>query len=816
MTIEPQDNSPESDQFNPAQEGSGSVQSEGSEAFENSSHSLPEPVSDCSFDHLSPDGRESALTESQTQGAMSASQQMSLQATTPPANVPGYRLTRFLGAGAFGQVWVGCDLNTGRDVAVKFYLHRGGVNWSLLSREVKNLVQLSADRYVVQVLEVGWDAEPPYYVMELISGGSLEDLLQVRHRLPVDEAVELFRKICFGLNRCHAKGVLHCDLKPANLLLGEENEPRLADFGQSRLSDDQTPALGTLFYMAPEQADLKASPDASWDVYAVGAIFYRLLTGHPPHRASDVIEQLDTAASLEKRLNRYRKMIVSRGAPPLLSERDEVDRPLARIVSRCLSPKPEERYANVQQILQDLARRESVRARRPLMLLGIVGPILILVATCVYAARTIRQASQRTVTALRQEAFGSNELAAAFAAKTLEGEIDRYYRLTEDEASDEAFLARLRESLQDEEIEESLNQINAMGTSAQTHVTNPARERMLKVEAQRQFEAYLQDRLSLYDAESSRRLASMFVTDNKGTIISVAYDSPVTAEQNSVGRNYGYRTYFHGGRRDLPKETTLIGSTKPLKATRMSAAFPSTATRLWKVAISTPIFLDASQAEPDAMFVVTVNLGDFDLLQSQYGNNQVAVLVEARPGPTQGTILQHPMIEDRRSQGADMSGERYQIPSSLMGRLFAGRDVDYLDPLADAEGGLPYSGEWIAAMQPVSLPEELSFQRIAPGTPSIQSGGKVASSDSSPFDSDSNKADTTDLLVLVQYRLQKVISPVSGMRSALLWEGAFAVVSVLLVTLSLWFVVRRFGLPSAEHTSDESRGSDREDTIASH
>ena len=87
-----------------------------------------------------------------------------MEATTPPADVPGYRLTQFLGAGAFGQVWVGRDLNTGRDVAVKFYLHRGGVNWSLLSREVKNLVQMSADRYVVQVLEVGWDVDPPHDV----------------------------------------------------------------------------------------------------------------------------------------------------------------------------------------------------------------------------------------------------------------------------------------------------------------------------------------------------------------------------------------------------------------------------------------------------------------------------------------------------------------------------------------------------------------------------------------------------------------------------------------------------------------------------
>ena len=86
----------------------------------------------------------------------------------PPTNVPGYEPIRFLGTGAYGEVWVALDKNTGRHVAIKFFEHRGGVDWSLLSREVEKLAFLSADRYVVQLLDVGWNADPPYYVMDCL------------------------------------------------------------------------------------------------------------------------------------------------------------------------------------------------------------------------------------------------------------------------------------------------------------------------------------------------------------------------------------------------------------------------------------------------------------------------------------------------------------------------------------------------------------------------------------------------------------------------------------------------------------------------
>ncbi|MDV6032921.1 MAG: serine/threonine protein kinase [Phycisphaera sp. RhM] len=733
-------------------------------------------------------------TQYQTEGGRSTSKKLSMQATTPPADVPGYRLERFLGSGAFGQVWVGRDLNTGRPVAIKFFLHRGGVNWSLLSHEVKNLVQLSSDRHIVQVLEVGWDSDPPYYVMELVTGGSLEDELTARGALPVAESVQMFRKICVGLNHSHSKGVLHCDLKPANVLLGEDHEPRLADFGQSRMTHDQSPSLGTLFYMAPEQADLESSPSSAWDVYAVGAIMYRMLTGGPPYREDSIIEQLDTAGSLPKRLQRYRESIQKASPPVRHIQRAGVDRELSRIVSCCLAANPDDRFTNVQEILDRLDRRDELRAKRPLMVLGILGPILLLVVTSIYAIRTINRASEETKLALRKEAFSSNELAAKFAARTLESELERYFRLCRDEINEPDFRATLAAALDDPVVSRNLKIIADQGTSALALKMVETRDSLLDLPARIALDKYLDKRLEQYtdEAEDSRvpRLATMFVTDRSGTIFAIAYDNPVAREQNSAGRNYAYRTYFHALKNDLPRDTP-IDSIKPLDHMHLSAAFQSTATGLWKVAISGPVYLSGDRSgEPDAVFVATVNLGDFELLQGDEGANQVAVLVEAREGKVRGTILQHPFLEARHRAGMRNAGDPFKVDAEKMDDLLRGGDVDYQDPVAVAEDAQAYGGHWIAAMQPVAVPGEGKFG----------SGGD-------------NQA---DLLVLVQYRLSKVFAPVAAMEQTLHWEGAAAMLSILVVSGTLWIFVRRVGDDRVhrrhrrDHDEPEASATERE------
>src|SRR5690606_29741623 len=127
-----------------------------------------------------------------------------------------------------------------------------GLDWALLSREVEKLAVLYTSRNIVRLLDVGWDHDPPYFVREYLERGSLASRLE-DGPLPVEEAVQITKAVARALVQAHGSGILHCDVKPANVLLDASHEPRLADFGQSRLSDDQSPALGTLFYMAPEQ-----------------------------------------------------------------------------------------------------------------------------------------------------------------------------------------------------------------------------------------------------------------------------------------------------------------------------------------------------------------------------------------------------------------------------------------------------------------------------------------------------------------------------------------------------------------------------------
>ena len=101
--------------------------------------------------------------------------ELSVERLEPPLHVPGYEQEAFLGKGAFGEAWRAVDSNSGRRVVIKFFNSRGGLDWSLLAREVEKLRYLFSDRHIIQLFAVGWDATPPYYVMDYMQGGRLSN-----------------------------------------------------------------------------------------------------------------------------------------------------------------------------------------------------------------------------------------------------------------------------------------------------------------------------------------------------------------------------------------------------------------------------------------------------------------------------------------------------------------------------------------------------------------------------------------------------------------------------------------------------------------
>ncbi len=581
-------------------------------------------------------------------------QQLSQKHDSPPTDVPGYVTEHFIGAGAYGEVWKAKDTNTEREVAIKFYSHRGGLDWSLLSREVEKLRFLFADRYIVQLLDVGWEAEPPYYVMEYMEAGALEECLR-DGPLPVDQALTLFREIAIGLRHAHDKGVLHCDLKPANVLLDQDGKPRLADFGQSRLSHEQTPALGTLFYMAPEQASLDAVPNAAWDVYALGALFYCILTGAPPHRTTDSDTLLEESSSLEERLERYRKLIQESPAPCEHRRLSGMDRHLAEIVDRCLASDPKKRFANVQAVLDALERRRLRRAQLPLLVLGVGAPILLLTVISIFAYNGFSTALSQSEEAVIGRALESNRFAAQFVAENVAGQISHRWQLLE-QAANRHEMQRL--------LVEAYRQPRG----------SPPREAL---------QAAL---TGLREGHPDISATSWFVTDRDGRQLA-RYPQGKTIDQV-----YSYRDYFHGQGRDLEPGTKDI---KPIQDVHRSIVFRSKATKRRMVAFSVPVFSEHRDGETPSVIGVlamTVELGTFAELRPEYGSSaaQFAVLVDSQEDwhGRRGAVLEHPELARHMRGNSGPLPEVYLAPKEIA-TLAELRPLK-LEVLQETERGRPH------------------------------------------------------------------------------------------------------------------------------
>ena len=710
----------------------------------------------------------------------------------PPAQVPGYEICVFLGRGAYGEVWSALDQRTGRGVAIKFFTRRSAEDLRLMGREIEKLVVLSADRYVVQLLDVGLEATPPYYVMDYIEHGSLEERLSHGRVLTPAEATELFQEIANGMMHLHGKGILHCDLKPGNVLLDQDGKPRLADFGQARLQGDPTASLGTLFYMAPEQADVQAAPDQRWDVYGLGAIFYAMLTGEPPYFSRQIAQTLQSTPDVAGRLNAYRKWLET--MPPADGHRKVagMDRSLAEIIDRCIAVDPTKRFSSIQEVMFALRQREVARARRPLITLGLVGPLILLLIMSLFSWYAYRQARRETEAAVVDKAVESNRFAAKLAARSASEQIDEYFRAVQSLARDPDFLADFETLIHDREFARLRDQLSDPNDNADLSL-DPLRDEFLAHALRQALDRHL--RLRMENPFGQWPVASSWLAyDRQGNQLAARFSDKNA--RNTIGKNYSYRSYFTGLDRDLierdsdgnetyrvaadPNQRTIIH--RP----HLSAIFLSKATGNWKMTFSAPIRLEPG-GEIMGIVGCAVEMGNF--IDFEDGRGQYAMLFDNRTGDNTGVILEHPLFDRLKAEGRSLPPTitRYRIDhleEITQRHLFR-------DPVANDPLGRDFDRDWIAAVEPVKRTPSGDLPSAGP------SPASHASSDPESVTDPIN----TGLYVLAAEDYENVVRPVHELSWRLAILGGMAAVFFILITVGMWLSVLKMLRQSRQRLS---------------
>ena len=272
-----------------------------------------------------------------------------------------YELLEEIGRGGQGVVYRAHQKSLNRTVALKVI---GLGPWATeahlkrFRREAEAAASLDHP-LIVPIHEVGEREGCCYFSMNFVEGGQLDEVVR-REPIPIRRAVELIAKVARTVHYAHEHGILHRDIKPGNILLDVKGEPHLTDFGLARLVETESTVtrtldvMGTPSYMAPEQAaGNNAAVSSATDIYGLGAVFYQLLTGHPPFTGGTTFETVRLVLDTEPR------------SPRLINPK--VDRDLSTICLKCLEKDPKRRYSSALALAEDLEhwlKHEPIRAKR--------------------------------------------------------------------------------------------------------------------------------------------------------------------------------------------------------------------------------------------------------------------------------------------------------------------------------------------------------------------------------------------------------------------------------------------------------------------
>lgn len=289
---------------------------------------------------------------------------------TPPAEVPvpvnkptvgttlgDFELLEKLGEGAMGAVYRARQISFDRVVALKILFSHIGSQPRLverLYREGRALAQLDHDN-IVQAYGIGEESGHHYVAMEFVDGKDLQAWLKHLRRFSVADALMITLAVARGLEHAHARGIVHRDVKPENILISTAGEIKLADLGMVKTADEDLTltqtghAIGTPWYMPLEQAKDAKSIDARSDIYALGCQLYCLLTGRPPFQGKTLVDLIQAK---------------ERGVfPTARSHNPEVPERLDLILLKMIAKNPAQRYQSVHEVIHDIERLDLAGRR---------------------------------------------------------------------------------------------------------------------------------------------------------------------------------------------------------------------------------------------------------------------------------------------------------------------------------------------------------------------------------------------------------------------------------------------------------------------
>jgi serine/threonine-protein kinase len=264
-----------------------------------------------------------------------------------PSHIGGYQIQKQLGEGAFGRVYQAYDARVNRLVAIKVLL--------LTDKEVvtrfKNEAIVAGNlrhNNIVTIYEFGEHEGLPFLAMEFLDGENLQEVIRSKKPLTMLQKISIMTQIAEGLDCAHRHGVVHRDVKPANMMLLPDGTVKIMDFGIARLTGGQQATrltqqgnvLGTLLYMAPEQFAPNTEVDALCDIFACGEVFYELLAGRHPFEAN------------EPRILLYK--VTVEDPPPLRTYAPDCPAALDQVLARMLSKPRDLRYHSLREVLFDV------------------------------------------------------------------------------------------------------------------------------------------------------------------------------------------------------------------------------------------------------------------------------------------------------------------------------------------------------------------------------------------------------------------------------------------------------------------------------